>query len=399
MHDFRQFRRRLAAALALCLAAGCAAPPAGGPIGGAVAPAGVVGARKVVALAPDARAVAALRVAAGAGGYRLLGETRLSGLELTMLSYEMPPGITGPEAIAALEGAAPGATVGINHAYRPAQGGTAQAAAAPASLDYANAMMGWPQGGCPARAPIGVIDTAIDPGSPALARARIRSHAFFDGAPAPSSHGAQVAAVLGGEGRLVQPTIFAANVFGGNEAPGLVGGLVAGADALVRALDWMAEERVRFVNLSLAGPYNKLLDLAVARAAARGLILVAAVGNDGPGAGPLYPAGFDGVIAVTAVDARGRVWRDAVRGAHVDVAAPGVDVLVHGADGDRFVTGTSIATPFVTARLAADPALDAVRDVAGVRARLAETSAELGPAGRDPLFGYGLARASGICGR
>lgn len=72
-------------------------------------------------------------------------------------------------------------------------------------------------------------------------------------------------------------------------------------------------------------------------------------------------------------------------------------MLVRAADGGRFVTGTSIATPFVTARLAADPSLDAVRGIAEVRARLADTSADLGPLGRDPLFGHGLAKADDIC--
>jgi hypothetical protein len=376
------FGRLSALILALALTGCAGAPPAPpGP--------DVVGPRKVVALVPDAQAGAAMRAAAEAEGYRRLDETRLSGLGLSMLTFEMAPGVTGPEAIAALEGAVPTSTVGINHAYRPQQG-----AGGVAGLDYADAMMRWPAGGCEARAPVGMIDTGVDPDAPALAGARVVSRAFFDGAAAEAAHGADVAAVLAGGGRLRGATLYSANVFGGEAALGLA----AGADALVRALDWMAAEEVRFVNLSLAGPYNKLLDLAVERAAARGLILVAAVGNDGPEAEPMYPAGFSGVIAVTAVDANGRVYRNAVRGAHVDVAAPGVDVLVRSGGGARFVTGTSIAAPFVTARLAADPALDGARGVAEARARLAGTSAELGPAGRDSLYGYGLALAEGLCG-
>jgi minor extracellular protease Epr len=131
--------------------------------------------------------------------------------------------------------------------------------------------------------------------------------------------------VLAGGGRLRGATLYSANVFGGEAALGLA----AGADALVRALDWMAAEEVRFVNLSLAGPYNKLLDLAVERAAARGLILVAAVGNDGPEAEPMYPAGFSGVIAVTAVDANAAGSTATRCAARMSTsAAPGVDVLL-----------------------------------------------------------------------
>lgn len=348
----------------------------------------VVGPRKVIALLPDRQSVTQIRAAARSEGYSELDVTRLAALDLTMVTFRMADGVTGPEAIAALEGAVPASTVGINHAYR-----LQQQTSAPRSLDYAADMMSWTPGGCRALAPIGVIDAAIDTTSPALAGAQVRTRTFFEGPAAATRHGTDVASVLVGPDRLRDARIFGANVFGQSDGRGPM----AGADALVRALDWMAEEDVHFVNLALAGPYNKLLDLAVERAVARGLVLVAAVGNEGPEVDPLYPAGFDRVIAVTAVDVSGRLYANAVRGPHVDVAAPGVEVLVRSGNRSRFVTGTSIATPFVTARLAADPSLRGTRDVASVRRQLARTSAELGPKGRDPMFGYGLALADGLC--
>ncbi|MGZ2258769.1 S8 family serine peptidase [Roseobacter sp. A03A-229] len=347
----------------------------------------VVGPRKIIALVPDVESAAQMREVAESTGYQELEVTRLGGLDLTMMTYRMPDGVTGAEAIVALEAAVPASTVGVNHAYRLQQQGSAQA------LDYAGAMMRWTDGGCPARVPIGVIDTAIDTASPALAGTQVITRTFFEGPSADTTHGTDVAAVLADPGRLQGVKLYGANVFGRSQTADLV----AGADALVRALDWLADEDVRLVNLALAGPYNKLLNLAVERAADRGLILVAAVGNDGPSVDPLYPAGFEEVIAVTAVDVDSRIYRNAVRGPHVDVAAPGVDVLISSDGRARFVTGTSIATPFVTARLAADPAVVAARDVSEVRNRLAQTSAELGPAGRDQVFGYGLALANGVC--
>lgn len=366
---------------------GCAPFPGGSDAKGVDAT-NVVGARKVIALLPDAKSTTDMRVAALSGGYQELDVSELAGLDLTMLTFQMPDGVTGPQAIRELEAAVPSSTVGINHAYR-----LQLAARGAEGLDYANEMMRWRENGCRALVPVGVIDTGIDTAAPSLAGAKITTRAFFDGRAAPAVHGTDVASVLASPTRLRDVTIYGANVFGQEDDLGLK----AGADALVRALDWMAEEEVRFVNLALAGPYNKLLDLAVDRAVSRGLVLVAAVGNDGPNVEALYPAGFDGVIAVTAVDAEGRIYRNAVRGPHVDVAAPGVDVLVPSVSSVRFVTGTSIATPLVTARLAADPALATARNVSDVRARLAMTSAELGPAGRDPMFGYGLALAEDIC--
>ncbi|MFK7882110.1 S8 family serine peptidase [Roseobacter sp.] len=349
----------------------------------------VVGLRKIIALVPDARSVTRMRQEAQSSGYQELDVTELDGLDLTMMTYQMPDGVTGAEAIVALEAAVPASTVGVNHAYR-----LQQQLGAAHELDYASAMMRWNEGGCRARVLIGMIDTAIDTASPALAGAQVITRTFFEGPSSDTSHGTDVAAVLADPDRLQGVKLYGANVFGQPQTADLV----AGADALVRALDWMAEEDVRLVNLALAGPYNKLLNLAVERAAAQGLILVAAVGNDGPGVDPLYPAGFEEVIAVTAVDVDGRIYRNAVRGPHVDVAAPGVDILVFSAGRARFATGTSIATPFVTARLAADPAVVDARDVSEVRSRLAQTSAELGPVGRDPMFGYGLALAKDVCG-
>jgi hypothetical protein len=381
-------RHRLAAVFAVCLGlSGCDVPPIAGTSAGSEQ-LDVVGARTIIALVPDQDSADRIKQEASATGYTTLDVTRLNGLGLTMLSYQMPDGVTGPEAIAALEGAVPASTVGVNHAYRlQAQ----QSASDP--LAYADAMMRWNVGGCRAQAPIGVIDTAVDMTAPAVAGADVTTRSFFVGPSARASHGTEVVSVLANPNRLNGVKIFAANVFGASKDADLV----TGADALVRALDWLAQEDVRFVNLSLAGPYNKLLNLAVERASARGLVLVAAVGNDGPTADPLYPAGFDEVIAVTAVDANGRIYRKAVRGPHVDVAAPGVDILVATSTRTRFVTGTSIATPFVTARLAADPYFTTSRNVSDTRKRLAATTAEMGPAGRDNVFGFGLALADGIC--
>jgi len=253
--------------------------------------------------------------------------------------------------------------------------------------------MQWAEGGCRAQTSIGVIDSAIDTSSPALAGINVTNRNFFDGPPAATTHGTDVATILADPDRLRGVKIYGANVFG--QADGA--DLVAGADSLIRALDWLAGANVRLVNLALAGPNNKLLSLAVERAAERGLVLVAAVGNEGPNAERLYPAGFANVIAVTAVDVDGRIYRNAVRGPHVDVAAPGVDVLLSTAGRSRFVTGTSIATPLVTARLAADPYFRTPRTVTETRNRLTSTTAELGAPGRDDVFGYGLALADAIC--
>ena len=124
------------------------------------------------------------------------------------------------------------------------------------------------------------------------------------------------------------------------------------------------------------------------------MVVVAAAGNDGAAAPPRYPAAFDFVIAVTAVDAELDPYARAPRGEHIDLAAPGVDVFV---PGGGYRTGTSIAAPFVTAAIAADPAATRLGSVDEVRRHLLAGARDLGPAGRDDVFGAGLATAPPPC--
>jgi subtilisin family serine protease len=63
----------------------------------------------------------------------------------------------------------------------------------------------------------------------------------------------------------------------------------------------------------------------------------------------------------------------------------------------RILSGTSAATPFVTAAIAADPALQGVRSIDTIRSRLASNTTDLGPAGKDEIFGAGLVRAPESC--
>ncbi|MFT3968666.1 MAG: S8 family serine peptidase, partial [Sphingobium sp.] len=179
--------------------------------------------------------------------------------------------------------------------------------------------------------------------------------------------------------------IVAADVYGRDPAGG-------GALAIVRALDWMQGQHVPIVSISLAGPDNMLLARAVAACAARGMTIVAAVGNDGPAAPPAYPASYPGVIAVTGVDGRDRPLIEAGRAAHLDYAAPGADMKAMDANGRwRAVRGTSFAAPLVAARAAAMK--DAGQRGAGLLAALDREARDLGPKGADRLYGRGL-----LCG-
>ncbi|HET8612717.1 MAG TPA: S8 family serine peptidase, partial [Sphingomonas sp.] len=116
-------------------------------------------------------------------------------------------------------------------------------------------------------------------------------------------------------------------------------------------------------------PPNPLLERGVRALQARGVIVVAAVGNDGPAAPPQYPASYPGVIAVTGVDGHDHVLIEAGKARHLDFAAPGADMVaaVPGGKWER-VRGTSFAAPLVAGRLALADHGDAGAAIAAVAA-------------------------------
>jgi hypothetical protein len=230
---------------------------------------------------------------------------------------------------------------------------------------------------------IGVIDGGV-------AGAAL-SAGFATGAPRANDHGTAVASLITGSGRvrgaLPGARIAAADVYGGDPAGG-------NATAIAKAIGWMVEQRVPVATISLVGPANPLLARVVAAAQARGLIIVAAVGNNGPAAPPAYPASYPGVIAVTGVDGRDRALIEAGRASHLDYAAPGADMLAAGIGGRAFrVRGTSFAAPLAAAAIARFyPAL-APGDVKSALSRVNATARDLGAHGPDRLYGRGL-----VCG-
>jgi subtilisin family serine protease len=124
-------------------------------------------------------------------------------------------------------------------------------------------------------------------------------------------------------------------------------------------------------------------------------VLIAATGND---SAPTvsYPASDPNVIAITAVDIAGRRYRQANRGAEVDFAAPGVDLLVDDGTWPRHLSGTSYATAVGTA-VAAHLLAGGAKNSAEVNAQLKASAEDLGPVGHDDSFGWGLMRTSGLC--
>ncbi|WP_245661861.1 S8 family serine peptidase [Sphingomonas pruni] len=230
---------------------------------------------------------------------------------------------------------------------------------------------------------IGVIDGGV-------AGAAI-STGFAIGAPRDNDHATAVASLIGGSGKvrggLPGARIASADVYGSDPAGG-------NATAIAKALGWMVQQRVSVVTISLVGPANPLLAKVVAAAQARGLVIVAAVGNNGPAAPPGFPASYPGVIAVTGVDGRNRALIEAGRASHLDYAAPGADMLAAGIAGRVFrVRGTSFAAPLVAATTARFYPSPSPAAVGAALKRVDALARDLGPRGPDRIYGRGL-----VCG-
>lgn len=330
---------------------------------------------EVTAFAPSRDALQRAREA----GFRVLRERRLDALGGSVVVLRAPDGWSTRRALRRLRELDPEGAYDFNHIYTGA-GEVESGARTTPSNAYPT------QSGPPPDAPrAGLIDGGVDASHPVFADAHIVSMSFVDAAPLPDDHGTAVASILLDQAGPV--ALYAADVYGSKPTGGAI-------DAIAAAFGWMAAEDVSVVNISLVGPPNATLKAVVRAAQRNGQTIVAAVGNDGPAAPPLYPAAYDGVIGVTGVDGKNKALIEACRGDHVDFAAPGADVAAAATGGlTAAVRGTSFAAPAVAGLIARDTARPDAVLAARAIAGLAADAADLGAPGRDAIYGAGLVRA------
>jgi subtilisin family serine protease len=324
-------------------------------------------------------------------GFNIRARQTLGGLNRVMLRVDAPEDRDIAQAALDLALDAPGTVVDFNHLYQPSD----EVAGPGAAVTVAGRVQAAPQA-LPPAITIGIIDSAVALEHDAFNGADIVQRDFVPfAAPRPLDHGTAVASLLVGKHGALRPKqgrarLNAATVFFGDDA----GNPIATTASLVAALSWQAAERVPVVNMSLAGPPNRVLETAIEAATADGILVVAAVGNNGPTGEPLYPAAYSTVVGVTAVDSANRIYRYANRGRHVMFAAPGVRVRVAQSDGGYDTrSGTSMAAPYAAAIIAQSVAGHVAPSSDGVLAALKVAAIDLGPKDFDDVFGHGLIAA------
>lgn len=175
------------------------------------------------------------------------------------------------------------------------------------------------------------------------------------------------------------------------------------ADAIYDATD----DGARVISMSLGGGGSTTERNAVDYAWDNNVLVVAAAGNDGAANSVDCPACYDSVIAVAALDEDGSQASYSDEGPQVEIAAPGTNVLSTIDDANSAydeMSGTSMATPHVSGALALALACDPGLTASGLRTLMQQNAEDLGPAGRDTQYGFGLLRidllidAIGTCG-
>ena len=333
---------------------------------------------EILALSPTDAALSGAR----SRGFIVDRQQVIEAMNIRVVVFKAPPGMSTKAALRTLREADPGGSYDYNHIYS-SSGAVSAAGRSNAGTAH--------EGSSSVRVRIGLLDTGIDVTHPVFRESVIHAWGCGDHV-VPAAHGTAVASLLIGrstEFQGVRPgaELYAADVYCGRPTGGAV-------DALVAAFAWLVRERVPVINVSLVGPKNALLETVIGSLVGAGYIIVAAVGNDGPAAPPLYPASYPHVVGVTAVDAHGHVLIEAARGPQVMFASPGAELAAAGNDhGYAAVRGTSFAAPIVAALLASDMTEPDAGNAEAVIAALAKTAVDLGPPGRDLTYGFGLVGA------
>lgn len=252
---------------------------------------------------------------------------------------------------------------------------------------------------------IAILDTGIDLDHPDLQaniKGGINTINPLKSPDDDNGHGTHVAGIIaavdnqvGVLGVAPQAWLYAVKILN-KQGSGFVSDIIEG-------LQWAISEGVDVINMSFGTSSDvQSLHEAIAAAYNKGIVLVAAAGNSGPGENTvLYPAKYPEVIAVSATDSSDSAASWSSRGPEVELAAPGVYIpSTYKGGAYKTLSGTSMASPHVAGTAAlviasgmADSNADGVTTPQEVRAVLRNTADDLGVSGPDSWYGYGLVDA------
>lgn len=166
------------------------------------------------------------------------------------------------------------------------------------------------------------------------------------------------------------------------------------ASNLIQAIQSCKDAGAKVVNMSLGGGSSNITEqTAMTNFYNGGMLLIAAAGNGG-NTSLSYPASYDAVVSVAAVDSNRNLASFSQRNAQVELAGPGVNVnSTWNNGGYNSISGTSMASPHVAGVAALVWSNHPQCTAAQIRNALNRTAQDRGAAGRDTSFGFGIVQA------
>lgn len=249
---------------------------------------------------------------------------------------------------------------------------------------------------------VAVIDTGVSAGHPDLGGKTLPGYDFFnnDGdASDDNGHGTATSGLIAAKsdnGEGISGVCWGCRIL----PVKVLGSRGQGGDASVAAgIRYAADQGARIINMSLGGSEeSSILREAVDYAVGKGVLIVAATGNEGGQGNPVnYPAAYDNVLAVAATGNSDVVTGFSNYGNYVDIAAPGVGVwsTLWTPQGNTYgpANGTSFSAPHVAGIAALIWSLRPELSYSQLMNVLKATADDKGDPGVDPYYGYGRANA------
>lgn len=237
---------------------------------------------------------------------------------------------------------------------------------------------------------VAVVDAGLQTTHPELKAKIIKPYNVMTGensVPA-SIHGTHVAGIIAAANNKIGITgiapnvkLIPVNVFQGTEAD---------IYTVAEGIDYAVKAGADIINLSLTTEdYTAILDDSIQSAIKKGVLVVAAVGNDHTSQ-PQYPAAYKNVIAVSATTETDKRASFSNYGSYIDLSAPGVNIYSTAPTNSyKIESGTSMATPIVSGVAALILSKNPFLTTKEVTAILEKTSKDLGQKGWDKYYGYG----------
>ncbi|MGE5293613.1 MAG: S8 family serine peptidase [Solirubrobacterales bacterium] len=269
-------------------------------------------------------------------------------------------------------------------------------------VDRIDADLAWPAGNTGKGVKVAILDTGIDYDHPDLVIAGgVNFVGTRDGSTAPSDwndnhgHGTHCAGIVAARNNTIgvvgvapDAALYAVKVLSDNGS--------GYTSDIIQGLDWCVANGIKVVSMSLGGTGTTSMKAACDRAYASGVLLVAAAGNSAGAV--MYPAAYTSVIAVSATTSQNQRASFSNYGPQIELAAPGVSIhSTYKNGGYAYMSGTSMACPHVAGAAVLAWASGLSSNTA-VRQRLRSTAEDLGAAGLDTSFGYGLVDAQKAAG-